>query len=49
MNLAQMQHSINWWNQNGRIDISLLEKVLEAKKNINFKSKPKHLSIQKSK
>jgi hypothetical protein len=34
MNLSQMNHALQWWDRNGRMDDKLLEKVLNAKAGI---------------
>jgi len=43
MNLAHLQHSINWWTKNGHIDIKLLTAVLESKAGISSDQPKKKL------
>jgi hypothetical protein len=41
MNLSQMNHALQWWDRNGRMDDKLLEKVLSAKAGIKDPEPPK--------
>ncbi len=41
MNLSQLNHAINWWQNGGHINLPLLEKVLKAKE--SFTKKPKRI------
>lgn len=43
MHLALMQHSINWWNNGGHMNVSHLQKVLEAKANLDLRFKTKEV------
>lgn len=47
MNLSQMNHAIQWWDRNGRMNTNLLQEVLEAKAGIKkVKTNPKVSKIR---